>query len=276
MKARWILLSLTLVSVSVAFGQDTISELDGARQTIARMKADSTQMANHIASLKAELADAKRKYEAYEAAFDEIKEAIQKGYANASLPITEMSNESLNAAVEKFKATEDLLKTNEVLYKDLKPKAEQMEAWIGMKIVLDMAVEYMKGKYDDTERKRLIDDIDKEFKGKPLGEAQEKEKNDIRKALENQVGAHGDFVEILKFIRTKKALSSQKLIDEAKEIIRQKRRGKELNGLWLPYHVSYHNALDELTRELDKGETNPIISDDAELAKFLSKLESQF
>lgn len=260
-------------------------------ETITRLKNDSTSLVNNkismqsqleannsqITLLSGQLQEAERKYQAYEAAFKEIKDVIDKGYNNKVLPIRSMKEDELNAAINKFEATEDLLKTNKVLYSDMKNKVDEMRSWIGLKKTLDDAVAYMAGKYSDGERIRLLKEIDNKFKGiKTLTKEQTDEKDAIRKALEDQSSIHDNFMSIINASRKKKALSTKEVIDEIMNGLNVYDEGARLSGRLSDYHVSYRTAFNDFMKELKKGEDNPKINGPEELSKYLDHLVEMF
>lgn len=266
------------------------SQKDALNGTIMRLKNDSTLLANknesmhsqlddyksQIVLLNGKLKEAESKYQAYEAAFNDIKNVIDNGYNNKVLPIRRMKEDELSAAISKFEATEDLLKTNKVLYSEMKNKTDEMRTWIGLKKTLDDAAAYMTGKYNETERQRLMKEIDNSFKGLKLEKHQIDEKDAIRKALEDQFTIHENFLAIIDASRKKKALSSKVVIDEILNGLKGYYNGAQLNGRISDYHVSYHKAYNNFMNELNKGEDNPRINGPEGLSKYLDELVEIF
>lgn len=256
-------------------------------KTIARLRNDSTSLANANVKLQTEynakdselkaanqsLKDEKDKTKAYEEAFADITKAIDEGYKNKTLTFTKMDERSLTAAIEKYQSTEDLLKANKVLYKDLQPKVEEMKSWKYLKQTLDGAVTYMTEKYNDSKRKTCIDEITKAFKAKNLNLTKEQiaEKDNILKALEDQKTVHANFMEVINACRMKKALSKQADIDNIMNALEIYDKSASV------YHVSYHNAVKILRDELKGGPNNSKLYDNNELeTKILQEMEKKF
>ena len=263
---------------------NSAADTEAARQTIDRMRADSAQMAKTIKALQQDLASSENKYAAYEAAFKEIRTTTEKGYENKQHPLTKMEWESLNAAVEKFDGAESLLKTNQVLYEELAPKAAEMRAWKEMKHALEEAVEYMKGKYNDATRTRLMADIDNAFSGAVLTEEQTKEKDAIRKALKNQKTIHDDyFGDLISFVEYRKSLSTSDAIKQVRNKMRENDLGAKANGVYSDYHKSYLGVLERIEEEIRKaekanqeGKPEGTIADDDRLTEFLKIMQAEF
>lgn len=159
-----------LATDTVSLGKekrDLQNQIARANNNIESLRGQLQQSSNQITSLTETIIGLQEKnrelddrLKAFTAVFDETEKTISDIYnANLSKDIVDMDPTQLELAQNTYNGMKLLLAVDSILLKDLEGKIDEMNVW---KVLIDPfngAKNYMKGKYDDKERRKWIVEI---------------------------------------------------------------------------------------------------------------------
>lgn len=196
-------------------------------------------------------------------AIKESLEKLDKVFTNAEAQIHEVyevyQNESwydieadeLQKALDVYQGIVSLIPYHP-LSPGIQEEVEQITVWKNLKVAIDEAIKYMKGKYNNTTRNACISKLDniKNLSGKQLLD----EKNTVLQALKDQAQVNAKFNELLDYLKNefivisdkKDAQDALKLID-GKTLVNGDNSTKQIE---VKPNAKYHKKHAEALKEL--------------------------
>lgn len=256
--------------------------LEGENKTLEREKqaleGQLTQKDATIANLNANLTtlqqrntELESRIEEYDAVFEDTKNVINGVYmANRLKPFADMDPNELERAISTFNGMRPLLTVVPSLLNELEGKVNEMGAWKAMIEPEKGARQYMKGKYDDKERKNRINEITKII----MTGDKVSEKNDLLSLLNDQALVKDNYDKIVRNLEEKGCLPNEEKLKDANAMFNRMTKDKPF--IHENAYESYDRAIRMIKEELEKPAPSAIVKTAEEYEKFIATLKAAF
>lgn len=232
--------------------------------TNANLNANLTTLQQRNTELESRIAE-------YDAVFKDTKNVINGIYeSNRLKPFADMNPNELERAISTYNGMRPLLTVVPSLLNELEGKVKEMSAWKAMIEPEKGARQYMKGKYDDKERKNRINEITKiTMTGDKVSD-----KNDLLSLLNDQALVKDNYDKIVRNLEEKGCLPNEEKLKDANAMFNRMTKDKPF--IHENAYESYDRAIRMIREELEKPAPSARVKTAEEYEKFIATLKAAF
>lgn len=229
-----------------------------------------------IAGLQATNSELTQTNAKYQAAFNNTKNTINGIYnENISKPIVDMNPVQLDNARSTYEGMKPLLAIDPNLSRDLEGKVSEINTWKALIEPLKGAKQYMKGKYDEKQRMKWVEEINKiPLAGSKAKEEVKEGEYAVLTLLENQAKLKKNYDLIVYNLEQLKSLPDEEALKDANTMF------GEMQGYVKRYYkegiyVGYDNAIKKIADAL-KSPPSDKVSTTSKFKLFIQELKEAF